>query len=173
MALASRGQRKAKLDPPQNDKSQQIDARGRVDDEPLFRSRRVGWRTARRSSVKLRILLSVGSVALVVAFGAYQIYMAQLNNAIALQRCVLEIERERRFTGRLPRSVDCVDHWGAPIAYVVRDGTYVLVSAGADGRLEANYAALEPTDIPSASTCLTRSADTVFVGGHAVRYCLK
>lgn len=62
--------------------------------------------------MKLRILLSVGSVTLVVAFfWAYQIYMAQLNNAIALQRCVLEIERERRFTGRLPRSVDC-----APLA---------------------------------------------------------
>jgi hypothetical protein len=124
--------------------------------------------------MKLRKVLSIGSVALIAAgFWAYQLYMAQLNNTIALQRCVLEIKQEQRVTGLLPRSVDCIDHWGAPISYVVRDGTYVLVSAGADGQPDANYRTVEPADIPSASTCLARGADTVFVGRHPVRYCLK
>jgi hypothetical protein len=124
--------------------------------------------------MKLRKVLSVGSVALIGAgFWAYQLYMAQLTNAIALQRCVLEIEREQRVTGRLPRSVDCIDYWGAPIAYVVREGSYMLVSAGADGQLDANYGSLEPADILSASTCLARGADTVFVGRQPVRHCLK
>ena len=124
--------------------------------------------------MKLRTLLSVGSVAFIAAsFWVYRLYMAQLNNAIALQRCVVEIEQEQRVTGHLPRSVDCIDYWGAPIAYVVRDGTYVLVSAGADRQPDANYGTVEPADIPSASTCLARGADTVFVGRHPVRYCLK
>ena len=124
--------------------------------------------------MKLRMFLSVGAVALIAAgVWTYKLYMAQLNNAIALQRCALEIEQEQRDTGRLPRSVNCIDHYGAPTAYVVRDGTYVLVSAGADGQPDANYSAVEPADIPSASTCLARGADTVFVGRHPVRYCLK
>jgi hypothetical protein len=99
--------------------------------------------------------------------------MAQLNNALVLQRCAFEIEQELRDTGRLPRSVNCIDHYGAPITYVVRDRTYVLVSAGADGQPDANYSTVAPADLPSASTCLARGADTVFVGRHAVRYCLK
>jgi hypothetical protein len=124
--------------------------------------------------VKLRMLLSVAAVAFIVAaVWIYELYVAQLNNAIALQRCVLVVESERRVTGRLPPSASCIDFWGAPIAYVVRDETYVLISAGADGQPDANYGALEPADIPTASTCLTKSADTVFVGGHPVRYCLK
>jgi hypothetical protein len=123
--------------------------------------------------VKLR-MLSIGAVALIAAgVWTYKLYVAQLNNAIALQRCVLEIEQEQRETGRLPRSVNCVDHYEAPVAYVVHDGTYVLVSAGADGQPDANYSALDPADIPSANTCLARGADTVFVGRQPVRYCLK
>jgi hypothetical protein len=86
---------------------------------------------------------------------------------------VVEVERQQRDTGRLPRSVNCIDHYGAPIAYDVRDGTYVLVSAGTDGQPDANYGAVDPADIPFASTCLARGADTVFVGSHPVRYCLK
>lgn len=124
--------------------------------------------------MKLRMLLSIGAMAVIAAsVWTYTLYMAQLNNAIALQRCVLEIEQEQRDSGRLPRSVNCVDHYDAPIAYVVRGGTYVLVSAGSDGQPDANYSAVEPADIPSASTCLARGADTVFVGRHPVRYCLK
>ena len=124
--------------------------------------------------MKLRMFLSVAAVALIAAgVGTYKLYMAQLNNAIALQRCALEIEREQRDTGRLPRSANCVDHYGAPIAYVVRDGTYVLVSAAADGQLDADYSAVDPAGIPSASTCLARGADTIFVGRHPVRSCLK
>lgn len=124
--------------------------------------------------MKLRMLLSIGAVALIAAgVWSYKLHMAQLNDAIALERCVLEIEREQRDTGRLPRSVNCFDHYGAPIAYVVRDGTYVLISAGSDGLPDASYSAVDPTDIPSASTCLSRGADTVFVGGHPVRHCLK
>jgi hypothetical protein len=120
------------------------------------------------------MLLAVGSVALIAAgVWAYEVYMAQLNNAITLQRCVLKIEQEQRVTGRLPRSMNCIDYWGAPIAYVVLGGTYVLVSAGADGQADANYGAVDPADIPSASTCFARGADTVFVGQHPVRYCLK
>jgi len=125
-------------------------------------------------TVKLPILLSVGTVALIAAgVWMYELSMAQLNNAIALQRCVLEIEREQRDTGRLPPSVNCMDHYGAPLTYVVGTGTYVLVSAGADGQLDANYNGVEPADIPRARTCLARGADTVFVGRHPVRYCLK
>ena len=124
--------------------------------------------------MKLRMLLSVGAVALIAAgVSTYRVYMAQLNNAIALQRCVLEIEQEQRDTGRLPRSVNCIDHYGAAIAYLVHDGTYVLVSAGADGHPDTNYSAVDPAHIPSASTCLARGADTVFVGRHPVRCCLK
>lgn len=124
--------------------------------------------------MKRSVLLSVGTVALIAtAVWTYNVYMAQLNNAIALQHCVREIEREQRDTGRLPRSVNCIDHYGAPIAYVVRDGTYLLVSAGAEGQPDADYSAVHPSDIPSASTCLARGADTVFVGRHPVRYCLK
>jgi hypothetical protein len=119
-------------------------------------------------------MLSIGAVALIAAgVWTYKLYMAQLNNAIALQRCVREIEQEQRDTGRLPRSVNCVDHYEAPVGYVVCDGTYVLVSAGADGQPDANYSALDPADIPSASTCLARGADTVFVGRRPVRHCLK
>jgi hypothetical protein len=129
---------------------------------------------ARSVAVKLRMLLSVGAVALIAAgIWIYELYMAQLNNALALQRCVLEIEREQRGTGRLPLSVNCMDHYGAPIAYMVRARTYVLVSAGADGQLDANYNAVEPADIPAATTCLASGAATVFVGGDPVRYCLK
>jgi hypothetical protein len=59
--------------------------------------------------MKLRTLLSVGSVALIAAkFWVYRLYMAQLNNSIALQRCVVEVEQEQRVTGNLPRSVDCM-----------------------------------------------------------------
>jgi hypothetical protein len=120
------------------------------------------------------MFLSVGAMAVIAAgVWTYKIYMAQLNNVIALQRCALEIEREQRNTGRLPRSVNCIDHYGGPIAYVVRDGTYVLVSAGADGQPDANYSAVDPAHIPSASTCFARGADTVFVGRHPVRCCLK
>lgn len=123
--------------------------------------------------MKLR-MLSIGAVALIAAgVWTYKLYMAQLNNAIALQRCVLEIEHEQRDTGRLPRSVNCVDHYEAPVAYVVRDGTYLLVSAGPDGQPDANWSALDPADLPSASTCLARGADTVFVGRQPARACLK
>jgi hypothetical protein len=39
-------------------------------------------------------MLSIGAVALIAAgVWTYKLYMAQLNNAIALQRCVLEIEQ--------------------------------------------------------------------------------
>jgi hypothetical protein len=124
--------------------------------------------------MKLRMLL-LGGPAVLIAAGVwtYEVPMAQLNNAITLQRCVLEIEHEQRLTGRLPHSVTCIDYWGAPIAYVVRDGTYLLVSAGADGQPDVNYGASAPANISSASTCLTRGADTVFVGRHPVRFCLK
>ncbi len=124
--------------------------------------------------MKLRMLLLGGSAALIAAgVWTYEVSMAQLNNAITLQRCVLEIEQEQRLTGRLPRAVNCIDYWGAPIAYVVRDGTYLLVSAGADGQPDVNYGAIDPANISSASTCLTRGGDTVFVGRHPVRFCLK
>ena len=124
--------------------------------------------------MKLRMLLLCGSAALVAAgVWTYRLSMAQLNNAITLQRCVLEIEQEQRLTGSLPHSVNCIDYWGAPIAYVVRNGTYLLVSAGADGQPDMNYGAVDAANIPSARTCLTRGADTVFVGRQPVRACLK
>lgn len=76
-----------------------------------------------------------GSAALIVpGVWTYEVSMAQLNNATTLQRCVREIEQEQRVTGGFPHSVKCIDYWGAPVAYVVRDGTYLLVSAGADGQ---------------------------------------
>jgi len=122
----------------------------------------------------LRMLLLCGSVALVAAsVWTYKLAMEQLNNAITLQRCVLEIEQEQRLTGSLPHSVNCIDYWGAPTAYVVRNGTYLLVSTGTDGQPDMNYEAVDSADIPSTSTCLTRGADTVFVGRHPVRSCLK
>jgi hypothetical protein len=114
------------------------------------------------------------SAALVAAgIWSYDLYMGQLNNMSALQRCVLEIEQERREKESLPVSVHCGDFWGAPVTYVVRNETYVLVSAGSDGQMEADYSSFEPADIPWKDTCLTRGADTVFVGGKAVRRCSK
>jgi hypothetical protein len=99
--------------------------------------------------------------------------MEQLNNAIVLQRCAGDIERETLATGDFPRLARCSDYWGEQVGYFVRDGTFVLVSAGADRQMDARYHLLKPVDIPSASTCLSRGADTVFVGRRAVRYCLK
>jgi hypothetical protein len=124
--------------------------------------------------MKLRLLLSL-ILAVFIAAGvwSYNLYMAQLNNTIALHRCVLEIEQEKRVTGKLPPSVDCSDYWGEQVAYFVRDGTYVLVSAGSDRQMDANYSALKPADIPKADTCLTNGADTVFVGSSAARRCSK
>lgn len=124
--------------------------------------------------MKLRLLLLV-TLAPFIAAGVwiYELYMGQLNNMIALQRCVLEIEQQKRETGHLPPSVLCNDYWGQQVAYSVRDGTYVLVSAGSDREMDANYGALKPSDIPEADTCLTRGADTVFVGRSAVRSCTK
>jgi hypothetical protein len=103
----------------------------------------------------------------------YEAYMAQLNNTIALQRCVREIEKEKTSIGKLPQSVHCVDYWGQQLEYFVRDETYVLVSAGRDGRMDAQYGGLSPAHISSASNCFTRGGDTVFVGRRPVRYCLK
>jgi hypothetical protein len=124
--------------------------------------------------MKLRLLLSVISVAFIGAgVWTYKLYIGQLNNTIALQRCVLEIEQEKRLTGRLPPSVRCRDYWGEQVAYLVRDGAYVLVGAGSDRQLDADYGALNPADILEADTCLTSGADTVFVGRAPVRCCLK
>ena len=125
--------------------------------------------------MKLRRLLLVTLAAFLAVFvWGYQLIYGQLNNSLALQLCVMRIEKEKRVTGNLPSSVDCLDHWGGPVAYVVRDGTYVLVSAGSDGVADdANYASMKPSDIASADICLTRGADAVFVGEHAVRRCLK
>ena len=124
--------------------------------------------------MKLRRVLLVTSAAFMVAgVWAYQLIYGQLNNSLALQLCAMQIEAEKRVTGSLPSSVHCFDHWGGPVAYFVRDGTYVLVSAGSDGQAEANYGSFKPSNIAAASTCLSRGADTVFVGRDAVRRCLK
>jgi hypothetical protein len=119
----------------------------------------------------LLVLMSAGLIA-AGAWG-YDIYMGQLNNMIALQSCVQQIEQERREKGSLPVSSDCADFWGRPVTYSVRSGTYVLVSAGSDGQMEANYGSFEPGDIPWKDTCLARGADTVFVGRNGVRCCSK
>jgi hypothetical protein len=124
--------------------------------------------------MKLRLLLSVMSAAFIAAgIWTYELYFGQLNNTIALQRCVREIEEESRATGNLPPSVHCSDYWGEQVAYFVRDGTYVLVSAGSDRQADANYRGLKPADISSTSTCLTGGGDTVFVGQRPMHYCLK
>jgi hypothetical protein len=124
--------------------------------------------------MKLRLVLLVTSVAFIAAgVWVYELYMGQLNNTIALQRCVLKIEQKKRETGDLPPSIHCSDYWGEEVAYFVRDETYVLVSAGSDRQMEANYAAFKPASIPKAETCLSRGADTVFVGRSAVRRCEK
>lgn len=125
--------------------------------------------------MKLRWLLLVTLAAFMAAVvWGYQLYSGQLNNSLALQLCVMKIEKKQRATGSLPSSVDCTDHWGHPVEYVVRDGTYVLVSAGSDGVAEdANYGSMKPSEIASADICLTSGADTVFVGQQPVRRCLK
>jgi len=85
----------------------------------------------------------------------------------------MQIEAEKRVTGSLPSSIHCSDHWGGPVAYFVRDGTYLLLSAGSDEQTEADYGSLQLSEIAAASTCLSRGADTVFVGQHPVRFCFK
>ena len=124
--------------------------------------------------MKLRWVLLVTLAAFVAAgVWVYQLYFRQLNDSLALQRCVLQIEQEKRATGSLPSSMHCSDYWGGPVTYLVRDGTYLLVSAGSDGQVEANYGSVRLSDIAAASTCSSRGADTVFVGERPVRSCFK
>lgn len=125
------------------------------------------------SEIALVAFLVMSAALIAAGVWIYDLYMGQLNNTIALQQCVRGIEQEKRVTGNHPPSVRCSDYWGGDVAYFVRNGTYILASAGSDRQTEMNYGAFRPADIPSAETCLTRGADTVFVGRVPVRCCLK
>src|SRR3954462_1109171 len=96
---------------------------------------------------RIGILLVLPAALIAAGVWTYQLYFGQLNDMIAVQRCALAVEEERRVTLHLPPAVQCRDYWGEPVAYFVRDGTYVLVSAGSDRQMDADYGSLAPSDI--------------------------
>jgi hypothetical protein len=113
------------------------------------------------------------AVVVPLSWWAYATYMDQLNNALAVQRCGLEVEGLRKQGGGLPESVQCVDRWGARVAYYPRDDGYLLVSGGADHQEDLGYAELSLERLPLRSPCFRPNLDTVFLGKKPVQACLK